>query len=125
MTSIVFRCDASLLIGSGHVIRCRTMARVLQKRGASIIFLCRRQPGDLIDLLKQEFSVISLHEQPFAAFEGKEDRDLYRAWLGCSQEQDAIECLEALRESGIDSASWLVVDHYGLDIIWHDLFYFF
>jgi len=51
MTSILFRCDASLQIGSGHLMRCRTLARELRHRGAEISFLCRQQPGDLIKLL--------------------------------------------------------------------------
>jgi len=118
MTTILFRCDASLSIGSGHVMRCRTLARELQRRGASITFLCRHQPGDLIALLEQEFPVLVLPEQPLAADEGLEGRDLYGAWLGCSQEQDAGQCLEALSEVDITSASWLVADHYGLDARW-------
>jgi UDP-2,4-diacetamido-2,4,6-trideoxy-beta-L-altropyranose hydrolase len=118
MTPILFRCDASLSIGSGHVMRCRTLARELQRRGAAITFLCRRQPGDLIALLEQEFRVLALPEKPLAAGEGLEGRDLYGAWLGCSQEQDAVQCLEALAEAGITSASWLVADHYGLDARW-------
>ena len=118
MTEVLLRCDASLSIGSGHVMRCRTLAHELQRRGAAVSFLCRRQPGDLIGLLEQEFPVLALPEQPLAACEGLEGRDLYGAWLGCSQAQDAAQCLEALGKAGITSANWLVADHYGLDVIW-------
>ena len=118
MTPILFRCDASLAIGSGHVMRCRTLARELQRRSATVTFLCRRQPGDLIGLLEQEFPVLALPEQPLAACEGLEGRELYGAWLGCSQDTDAAQCLQALAEAGITSASWLVADHYGLDACW-------
>jgi UDP-2,4-diacetamido-2,4,6-trideoxy-beta-L-altropyranose hydrolase len=118
MTPILFRCDASLSMGSGHVIRCRTLARELQRRGEEIVFLCRRQPGDLIGLLEQEFSVLALPEQPFTASEGLEGRELYGAWLGCRQAQDTLDCLQALAGAGIRSARWLVVDHYGLDASW-------
>ena len=118
MTSILFRCDASLSIGSGHVMRCRTLARELQRRGADVTFLCRCQPGDLISLLEQEFPVLALPEQPLAGCEGLEGRDLYGAWLGCGEQTDAAQCLQALAEAGITSASWLVADHYGLDARW-------
>jgi UDP-2,4-diacetamido-2,4,6-trideoxy-beta-L-altropyranose hydrolase len=118
VTHILFRCDASLSIGSGHVMRCRTLARELQRRGATATFLCRRQPGDLISLVEQEFPVLALPEQLLAACEGLEGRELYGAWLGCSQDVDATQCLEVLGQAGITSASWLVADHYGLDARW-------
>ena len=77
MTRILIRCDASLTIGSGHVIRCRTLARTLCERGAEVLFLCRRQPGDLIALLEKEFRVLSLPEQVLSSCDGLEGRNLY------------------------------------------------
>ena len=118
MTRILIRSDASFSIGSGHVVRSRTLARELLRQGAAITFLCRRQPGDLIDLLKQEFQVLALPEQPLVSSQGLVGRDLYGAWLGCSQAQDAAQCLRALAEAGIGCADWLLVDHYGLDASW-------
>jgi UDP-2,4-diacetamido-2,4,6-trideoxy-beta-L-altropyranose hydrolase len=118
VTSIFFRCDASLTIGSGHVMRCRTLARELQSRGAEVLFLCRRQAGDLIALLEQEFRVLALPEQALALCEELASRELYEAWLGCSQNHDADDCLTALASAGVSSADWLVVDHYGLDASW-------
>lgn len=118
MTRILIRCDASLLIGSGHVMRCRTLARELHRCGADVIFLCRRQPGDLIGLIAEEFRVLALPEQSLVDCEGLEGRDLYGAWLGCTQDQDAAQSLEVLLNSGNDCASWIVVDHYGLDVRW-------
>ncbi len=118
VTPILFRCDASLSIASGHVIRCRTLARELRARGKEIIFLCRQQQGDLIDLLDQEFQVLALPELKIAACEGLAGRELYEAWLGCSQLEDAADTLQALDNAGITSASWLIVDHYGLDASW-------
>lgn len=121
MSCILIRCDASLLIGSGHVIRCRTLARELKRQGNKIIFLCRRQPGDLINLLKNEFQVITLPKQTLTTTKGIEGRHLYEAWLGCSQEKDATECLEACTQASLSVVNWLVVDHYGLDEYWEGL----
>ena len=123
MTCILFRCDASLQIGSGHVMRCRTLARQLRRRGAEITFLCRQLPGDLIELLSQEFQVLTLPALAGAASSITNDdlldgRALYGAWLGCSQQQDAEDCLVALAQAGGSGAHWLVVDHYGLDASW-------
>lgn len=99
-------------------MRCLTLARQLQRCDAEVSFLCRRQPGDLISLLEQEFPVMALLEQPLARCDGLQGRDLYDAWLGCTQEQDATQCLEVLAQVGITTASWIVVDHYGLDACW-------
>ena len=99
-------------------MRCRTLARELRRRGAAVAFLCRRQPGDLIGQLEQEFQVLALPELPVVNPDGLQERELYGAWLGCSQAQDAAQCLQALDQAGIHSASWLVVDHYGLDATW-------
>ncbi len=118
MTRILIRCDASLQIGSGHVIRCRTLARELKQRGAEVLFICRRQPGDLVALLEQEFCVLSLHNQPLASSKGLEGRELYEAWLGCSQSQDADDCIKAIASERLQNVDWLVVDHYGIDITW-------
>ncbi len=121
MTRILFRCDASLSIGSGHVIRSRTLARELTSKGAEVLFLCRRQSGDLIALLEHEFQVLSLPQLALVACEGLSSCELYAAWLGCSQEQDVVDCFQALRSAGIKHADWLVVDHYGLDARWESL----
>ena len=93
MTTVLIRCDASLAIGSGHVMRCRTLARRLRQNGASVTFICRSQPGDLIFLLEQEFSVVVLPELPLP-FTPSNDlkplmgRQLYQYWLGCDQADD-------------------------------------
>lgn len=118
MISILIRCDASMSIGSGHVMRCRTLARELQRRGAMVTFLCRRQSGDLVGLLEQEFAVLPLPELPLMDCAGLAGHDLYQAWLGCSQAQDAADCLQVLGTAGIRNPDWLVVDHYGLDVSW-------
>ena len=120
MKRILIRSDASLLMGSGHVMRCRTLARELQRHGAEVSFICRRQPGDLIDLLEQEFVVLALPEQPLATCDGLEGRDLYSAWLGPSQQEDAAQCLQILAKFGIKTADWIVADHYGLDATWEE-----
>lgn len=120
---VLIRCDASLAIGSGHVMRCRNLARALKQRGAEVLFVCREKPGDLIDLLAEEFSVMRLpslsdHELSLDSLQG---RDLYAAWLGCSQLEDVDDCLRLIDSAEIESIDWLVVDHYGLDQRWERL----
>jgi len=46
--NIVFRTDASINIGTGHVMRCLTLADELRQKGTDINFICREEPGNLI-----------------------------------------------------------------------------
>ena len=85
--------------------------------------MCRRQPGDLIGLLEQEFSVLALPNCSLVSTTSPDgvslkNRDLYAAWLGCSQEDDVLDVLRVLRQAGINKPNWLIVDHYGLDSDW-------
>lgn len=117
--SVVFRCDASLLIGSGHVMRCRTLARALRRRGVSVTFVCRSQPGDRIAELVQEFPVLALPPLQTGFVADHAGRTQYASWLGCSQLQDAQDTLVSLHGLGQNVLDWIVVDHYALDSVWH------
>ena len=118
--NIAIRVDASTHMGLGHLTRCRTLAKGLQERGASVHFVCRAHPGHQIQMLEAEgYSVSSLPKAPpeQPAIDGD-----YAAWLGVSQERDADETSAALNahtKSGKQAQwDWLVVDHYGLDKVW-------
>ncbi|MBM3273409.1 UDP-2,4-diacetamido-2,4,6-trideoxy-beta-L-altropyranose hydrolase, partial [Candidatus Kaiserbacteria bacterium] len=50
---VVFRTDASLHIGTGHVMRCLTLAEALRECGAHCRFICRSHPGNLIKEIGQ------------------------------------------------------------------------
>ena len=55
-----FRCDSSTLIGSGHVIRCRTLARQLRKEGVESYFVCRNHIGNFNRFINGELTVYEL-----------------------------------------------------------------
>jgi len=112
---VIIRVDASQQIGTGHLVRCKTLAEVLRQRGASVHFICREHPGHLINwLLEANFQVTTLPKQdnPDLVNDLSED---YQAWLGVSPEQDAQETIQAI---GHDCPDWLIVDHYGIDQQW-------
>lgn len=118
--SIVIRCDASRTIGSGHLIRCRNLARGLRRRGAAVHFLCRAHADALHRLLLAgEFPILELPLRPMAAAAPADARadQPYASWLGCSQEQDAADCLATLADAGLRPGI-VVVDHYGLSALW-------
>lgn len=118
MKQVLFRCDASLLIGSGHVIRCRNLAREIKRRGGEPTFICRQQKGDLIRLLQEEFTVIKLRERELLNKKSEKRVGLYKDWLGCSQKKDAMECIDNLYAQSISKVDWIVADHYGIDRDW-------
>jgi UDP-2,4-diacetamido-2,4,6-trideoxy-beta-L-altropyranose hydrolase len=112
--NIVFRVDASIVMGTGHVIRCRTLANVLRKHGANIQFITRAHPGHLGDELERDGFAVTLLPQP-AYIENKGNN--YAAWLSVSQQVDADQTITALENQQCD---WLIIDHYGLDRVWEE-----
>lgn len=114
---VVFRVDAGLAIGSGHVMRSLALAEALRSEGASVAWITRAQAGDLRrPLAARGFEV---HALPPAdpAKRAKEDAGEYERWLGVSWEIDAEESLAALERNEV-RADLLVVDHYGIDARW-------
>ncbi len=90
---VLFRVDASITIGSGHVMRCLTLAHALKKQGANCHFACRSTAGNLLELLQQAgFNTFSL------------PTNLQ------SEEDDASATLSLIA----DRYQLLVVDHYQL-----------
>lgn len=111
--NVFFRVDAGFEIGSGHVMRCLTLAVALKKRGIRIIFLSRPHKGNLISLVRdQGFSVVelSLPTDNIPSVNG------YEQWLGASSSVDAMETLKSLAD--IQGSVWMVTDHYGIDGSW-------
>lgn len=121
--NIVFRADASLQMGTGHVMRCLTLADALKAKGAACHFICREHPGNLIEHIRSRgysiYTLTSAHAVPDLGTNSlarPEHTHLAHAhWLGVSQHQDADECALILDEL---QPYWLIVDHYALDARW-------
>lgn len=108
---VAFRTDASIQIGTGHVMRCLALADELRARGSECIFICREHPGNLIEQLRRKgYTTYSL------AVDSEADTDLpHSPWLGTTQRKDADSCTSILTTFQPD---WLIVDHYALDYRW-------
>lgn len=122
MKNFAFRADASLLMGSGHVMRCLTLADALTAQGAQCHFISREHPGHLLGLIRQRgFAVTALPAviPPLSANNqnGSErpTEPVHGPWLGCDWQTDADQTRAILAKLKPD---WLVVDHYALDQRW-------
>ena len=110
---VVFRVDASLQIGTGHVRRCLTLAQALKENGSTVDFICRKHVGNLINKIRSTGFNVFEFDLPVA---NKVDNKLFHSpWLGTTQQQDAKDCIGTLQSA---KADWLIVDHYGIDEDW-------
>ncbi len=103
---IAFRADASVEIGSGHVMRCLTLAEALKVAGAACHFICSDLPGHMMDrIVSHGHSVTALPAQPAD--------NAARAGLPLEEEiERSRKILAALAPDRV------VVDHYALDARW-------
>jgi UDP-2,4-diacetamido-2,4,6-trideoxy-beta-L-altropyranose hydrolase len=109
---IVFRADASIYIGSGHVMRCLVLAKLLLAKGYDVLFATRPQKGDFVSYLNnQGVEVIELNRIAVSNCP-KYDTD-YAAWLQVEWQEDANDFLQK-----VSSADLIVVDHYGINKDW-------
>ncbi|MAK51980.1 UDP-2,4-diacetamido-2,4,6-trideoxy-beta-L-altropyranose hydrolase [Marinobacter sp.] len=117
LMEVAFRVDASTLIGSGHVMRCLTLAEVLADAGARCYFVMREKSGSLEKVVRSRgHQVLMLSSGESGKTTGpSESEPTHANWLGVSWETDASETVLALKGIELD---WLVVDHYALDCRW-------
>ena len=64
----LIRADASLQIGSGHIMRCLTLAQQLRQYNHHITFISRTNLGHLAPLIRQQgFDCIELPPPSYTA----------------------------------------------------------
>lgn len=108
---VIFRADASLHIGTGHVMRCLTLAEALRACGAECGFVTRDHTGHLAGRISARGFPVSL--LPAGTSDFVAPPPAHAGWAGVHWTKDAAETLGAT-----DGADWMVVDHYALDARW-------
>lgn len=120
--NVIIRADASTSIGSGHVMRCLTLAHRLKKeKNAKVVFVMRDLPGNLIDVVeKQGFEVLKL-----SPANQKYSLNGYGLWLTVPMEIDAQQTIDLLQhylqEHSCEVVDRLIVDSYALDEQWEQV----
>ena len=116
---VIFRVDASIEIGTGHVMRCLALADVLRKRGGRCRFICRSHPGRLCEQIRLAgHDVHELYPDGTLNALNASQRDrqpIHAGWLGVDWKTDVEQTLEAI---GSEVVEWVIVDHYALDFRW-------
>lgn len=99
-------------------MRCLTLAQALQQAGHHVTFLCRPQPGSLIESIGSAgFSCVALlPPEPEFLLPARLKTLRHEDWLGVPWQQDCDEVIALLEQSG--PWDWVVVDHYALDERW-------
>lgn len=112
--NVVIRADASSNIGSGHIMRCLTLAMSLKKFGFKVSFACADLTGNLVPFIKTKGFEVVLLPVP-DALKLLQTPPEYR-WQADHQQKDAKFVTQHFQS---ESTDLIIVDHYGLDVIWH------
>ena len=114
MLNVLFRVDGSISLGTGHVVRCITLAQSLSVHGINCSFLCRDYDGQMIGYI--ESSGFSAYRLNFGR-NGEQAPNHVANKVSCysTQLRDAGNCIEIVKKLDIGV---VLVDHYSLDINW-------
>lgn len=112
--NVVIRADAATHIGTGHVMRCLTLARGLQQRGAKVLFVCKDHPGHLANYIEAQGYLVALTRP---AEVGK-NQYLHSSWLAGDEQDDVAQTIFASRQNFGAQIDVVIVDHYGIARPW-------
>ena len=109
---VYFRVDASIHIGTGHVMRCLSLAKEVQRNGHDVVFVMRPQVGDLCEYTKNLGFKVEKLPKLCKPVDPESDDD-YQAWLQVPISKDVEEFLILAADADV-----IVIDHYGINIEW-------
>ncbi len=117
--NIYFRVDSSTAIGTGHIMRCLTLASEIKKQNVTVAFICRNIPQQLAEQVRKSgYHLFLLPKTVNKQLEA--DSKLGQSdWLDVHWEIDAAQTQEIIKANGY--ADWLVIDHYGIDYRWENM----
>ena len=112
---VAIRVDSSNIIGTGHIYRALSLAEQLQKRKISVMFICQKFSGNLINLIKKKKFKIKVINNFFLPNELKILKNHFKKWNYRMQINDFKKTKGILNKIKCD---WIILDHYGLSETW-------
>jgi UDP-2,4-diacetamido-2,4,6-trideoxy-beta-L-altropyranose hydrolase len=112
---IAFRADASIQQGTGHVMRCLSIARQLTKMGHECIFITQKFLPNFIQKISASGHELCLLPEYVSVGCTSTKNSEYHAWLQRPVINDAVETKAILSNLKCDI---IVVDHYAIDEDW-------
>jgi len=110
--NLFIRVDSGIEIGIGHMMRCYALAEIL-KMDFDVYFLSRKLKGNICDFIaKKGYKVYYLPTKNQNKKQNKFSKSNNK-----TIEKDVLETMKILTNYN-DKPSWLLVDHYDLDILW-------
>lgn len=97
-------------MGTGHLMRCLSLAKAMRRRGHQVTFACIELAGNTINLI-EDFQFLAVR---YSANDFTPDLHDPKTWIP-SEEEDAKEFVKTCQEQRPD---WIVVDHYALGKSW-------
>lgn len=112
---IAFRVDSGTHIGTGHLMRCLTLAKKFHKKSHEVIFVSRDHEGSISNKISSTFgcTILPLDNKKKVSYNDNN----YQSWLGVSIDQE-ISDSNAFFKSFSSKFDYIVIDHYGLDSIY-------
>ena len=115
---VYFRTDASSYIGSGHVMRCITLAEELNNLGVSVVFITLNCQGNLNQYIRNKgFKISPISTTIPDNFKDTNNSKNTGIWSNEQLNKDAEETIRLLNK---EKPNWLVIDHYSIDITWEN-----
>lgn len=98
-----------------------TLAHRLKRNRHEVIFICRQLKGNLIDLVKNTFTVVELPEPCYSS--QLSNHCVHAAWLEIDYKEEISQTKKAISELLIKRKKlildWLIVDHYAIEQQFH------
>jgi UDP-2,4-diacetamido-2,4,6-trideoxy-beta-L-altropyranose hydrolase len=118
--NILVRVDSSTTIGTGHLMRCLTLANELKQTGYNVNFVCRDLQGNINQLVNKHGHKLYLLPAPKGEIVSQPDDTMHAKWLEVPWQQDSEET-SIIFQAITDQIDWLIVDTYALDYKWESI----